>query len=158
MGRIPKHLTMRDLTVFSKIEMEGKTLDQTAEEMNISRDTVKRTKKRGSYRDLVLDALEEKKFGVPEYVDKLIKLTKAKKTLNCGGHDMEVEDNTTQMKAIEKIGKVYGDDSPTNIDITSSLASSRDEDLIGEIEAALGNGLDKDTGEQVVSASADRTE
>ena len=152
-AKLPKELTLRDLTVFVKHETEGKTLDQTAAEMGVSRDTIKSTKKRGSYRDLVLSAMEEKKFGVEDYVTKLIKLTDAEKTINCGGHNMEVPDQTTRMKAVEKIGKIYGDDAPTNIDISGSLAGSRDEDLAEQLEAAIEESVGSGAGEQSAGTS-----
>ena len=158
MPQLPKSLTMRDISVFVEHEVNGKTLDETAETLGCSRDTVKRTKKRGSYRDLVIDALEEKKFTVGDYVEKLIDLTDSKKTLNCGGHNIEVPDNTTQMKAVEKIGKVYGDDAPTNIDISGSLASSRDEELTEQLETALSESVDTSAGEQSPSPDTDRPE
>jgi hypothetical protein len=148
--KLPEGLTFRDLQVFSKCEQQNKTLDEAAAEMGVSRDTIKRTKKRGSYRDLTLSAMEELGYTVDEYVKKLVGLTNAKKLLNCGGHDMEVEDNVVQLKAIEKIGKVYGDNAPTNIDITGSLAGSSDENILEEIESALENPVGGDSGEQGV--------
>ena len=152
-AKLPDGLTYKDLKVFTKVEVEGKTLDQAAEELGCSRDTLKRTKKRGSYRDLTLQAMDEQGYGVDEYVAKLVELTKAQKLLNCGGHDVTVEDNVTQLKAIEKIGKVYGDNAPTNIDISGSLASTRDADLYDEIEEALGNPLGTSPGESGASPS-----
>jgi hypothetical protein len=125
----PAGLTLRDLQVFTEHEVNEKTLDETAEALNVSRDTVKRTKKRGAYRDLVLSALEEKGFTVNEYVKKLIELTEAEKVINCGGHNMPVDDNTTRMKAIEKIGKVFGDDATPGLDVKHSLQSLSDEEL-----------------------------
>ena len=59
----------------------------------------------------------------------------------------------TQLKAIEKIGKVYGDNAPTNIDISGSLASTRDADLYDEIEEALENPLGTSPGESGASQS-----
>ena len=141
-------LTYRDLQIFTKHETEGKTLDKTAEEMGVSRDTVKRTKKKAAYRDLVLDAMEKQGFQVENYVEKLVGLTSAEKEINIGGDLHYVPDNTTQMKAIEKIGKVYGDAAPVDIDLSSSLARSSDEELFEEFEDALGRlPVESDTSE-----------
>ena len=135
--KLPDNLTLRDLQVFSKIEQEGKTLDQAAEELGVSRDTVKRTKKRGCYRDLILDAIAERQFTVDEYAKKLIALTEAEKVLNCGGHDQVVSDNPVRMKAIEKLGRIYGDDADKTVNLGLSAQSTSDEELLEEIDSAL---------------------
>ena len=43
-------LTVRDEMVFRHHEVEGKTIDQTANIIGVSRDTVKHTKKKPAYR------------------------------------------------------------------------------------------------------------
>ena len=143
-----KVLTYRDLQIFKKHETEGKTLDKTADEMGISRDTVKRTKKKAAYRDMVLAAMEAEGYGVEQYVQKLVKLTDAKKEISIGGDSIKVDDNTTQMKAIDKIGKVFGDNAPTEVDLTSSLASASDAELFAELEEEFERrGLEAESGE-----------
>ena len=149
-GKLPSNvLTYRDLQVFNKIENEGKTLDKTAEELGVSRDTIKRTKKKDCYRNLVLDALEKKGFTVETYVTKLVGLTDAEKEINIGGDIHFVPDQTTRMKAIDKVGKVYGDNCPTENIITSNFASSSDEELFEELEGRCKDaGVDEGTGER----------
>ena len=128
--KLPEGLTYRDLQVFAKVEQEGKTLDQAAEELGVSRDTIKRTKKRGSYRDLTLAAMEELGYTVEDYTKKLIGLTDAKKMLNFGGHNEIVDDNVTQLKAIEKIGKVYGDNADVGVNVRHDMGMASDEELM----------------------------
>lgn len=141
-------LTYRDLQIFHLHEEKGKTLDETAEELGISRDTVKRTKRKIAYRDLVLTAMEEQGFGVDDYVKKLIGLTDAQKEINVGGDIRMVDDNVTQMKAVEKIGKIYGDSAPENLEISGNLTKASDGELFEELaEASERFGVALESGE-----------
>jgi len=141
-------LTYRDLQIFNLHEQKGKTLDETAEELGISRDTVKRTKRKLAYRDLVLTAMEEQGFQVEDYVKKLILLTQAEKEINVGGDIRMVNDNTTQMKAVEKIGKIYGDNAPLDLEISGNLTKASDGELFEELaEASERFGVDVESGE-----------
>ncbi|MCE5185037.1 MAG: hypothetical protein LLF76_02805 [Planctomycetaceae bacterium] len=152
--------TLRDLQIFKAHTLEGKTLDKTAKELGISRDTIKRTKRKPVYRDMVLAALEAKGFTVDDYVAKLIDLAHAKKSINIGGLAEEVDDNVTQMKAIEKIGNVYGDNAPREINIAGDLASASDAELLAEITELSGQpGVVSQPGEQgSVEGSGDEGE
>ena len=141
-------LTYRDLQIFNLHEQKGKTLDETAEELGISRDTVKRTKRKLAYRDLVLTAMEEQGFQVEDNVKRLILLTQAEKEINVGGDIRMVNDNTTQMKAVEKIGKIYGDNAPLDLEISGNLTKASDGELFEELaEASERFGVDVESGE-----------
>jgi len=133
----PNVLTARDLQVFEHHLLGNKTIAETAKAIGVSTDTVKRTKKKPAYRQMVLDAMEEAGFGVEQYVSKLIKLTDAKKTLNVGGHEIEVDDNPVQLGAIRKVGDIYGDDAPKELGLTHSTAGSSDDELIAELAESL---------------------
>ena len=137
-AKLDKHiLTMRDAEIFHKHEVEKKSMDQVAKETGVSRDTIKRTKKKLAYRELVLSGLEYHKFGVLEYTKKLVDLTNAKKVINCGqGVTETCEDNVVQLNAIKKIGDIFGDNAPKEIDIASGLAGSSDAELYEELEIA----------------------
>ena len=93
-------------------------------------------------------------YGVEQYVQKLVSLTDAKKEISIGGDSIKVDDNTTQMKAIDKIGKVFGDNAPTEVDLTSSLASASDAELFEELETEfIRRGLDEEPRQHAESES-----
>lgn len=138
-AKLPKTVTIRDMGVLVHHEMNGCTLEETAKKLGVSRDTVKRTKRRAAYRDLVLAALEEKGFDVPKYVDKLIGLTDAERDINIGGQVHLVPDNVARMAAIKKIGDIYGDSAPKELSHTHSLTASSDDELGELLEEAERN-------------------
>lgn len=128
-------LNLRDVAIFKAHTLEGLSLNETAQKVGCSRDTVKRTKKKEAYHRLAQEALERQQYGIDELVGDLIAKTKAKKELYIGSGVIEVDDNITQLKAIERIGDIYGVNAPTNLNV-AAIAGSSDEELAGEIEEA----------------------
>jgi len=128
-------LTLRDLEIFQAHTIERKTLDETAQQVEVSRDTVKRTKRKKSYRDLVVAALEVKGFTVEDYASGLINLTTAQKEINVDGVLETVDDNPTRLGALKKIGDVYGDNAPKQLDLLPT--GSTDEEINLELEQAM---------------------
>ena len=135
-AKLPDSLTYRDLQVFQKHQVENKTLEQTAQELGISRDTVKRTKLRSSYNELGQQALEYQALTIDKYIEKLIKKLDATKGVNYGGRKIEEDDNVAQMAALKEIGNIYGVHAPEQHNIQHTLAGTSDEDLDREFEAA----------------------
>jgi hypothetical protein len=81
-------------------------------------------------------ALEEKGYTVDRLVSDLIAKTKAQKDINIGGSCIQVDDNVAQLKAIERIGDIYGVNAPKDISITG-IAGSSDAEIFEELEEAL---------------------
>jgi predicted DNA-binding protein (UPF0251 family) len=134
--RDPNTLTLRDLEILQKHTIEGKTQRVTAMEMGISKDVIKRTKRKPAYNQLAQAALEEKGYTVDRLVSDLIAKTKAQKDINIGGSCIQVDDNVAQLKAIERIGDIYGVNAPKDISITG-IAGSSDAEIFEELEEAL---------------------
>jgi hypothetical protein len=133
----PNTLKLRDLEVFQAHEIQNKTLAQTAQEVGVSVDTVKRIKKKPAYRDLSLDALERYNHGIDIHVKALIEKTKAQKCIVMGTTHWYEDDNPTQMKALDAITDIYGIRAPRHIELSGNLTSASDEELFGEIEDAV---------------------
>jgi len=133
----PNALTIDDVSVIKLHEVGKLSLDETAEAMNVSRETVKRIKKKPAYRDFVLAALEAEEYNATKYARQLIALTEAKKETTCQGKPIDkVVDNAARMKAIEKIGDILGVDAPKEYDLQHSLATKSDEELAEELGRA----------------------
>jgi len=144
----PESVTTKDLAVLKLHEVEGKTLQETADVMGVSRTTVKQIKKRPAYREMVLLALEQESKTPADYAKKLMALVEAKKTINVGGHPIETEDNVTQFNATKQWGNILGVDAPKELDVQHSLAGASDEELgkaLTEAESRLG--VDEGRGE-----------
>jgi hypothetical protein len=134
-AKTPETMTLRDLAIFKAHTLEGKTLAEAAKAVGTSKDTVKRTKKKKAYRELVISALEANNWDVDEYAKKLIKLVNAERELSVAGEIIKVQDNVTQIAAIKKLGQIYGDDAPKEVDLTHSLASASDAELLEDLQA-----------------------
>jgi hypothetical protein len=129
-------LTLRDAKVFYHHNMQDKTMKETAKILNVSIDTVKRTKKKEAYYKLAAAQLEQQTCDIPTYVAKLIAKTEAKKANNYGGNRVEEDDNVAQMTALKEIGAIYGVYAPKEVHAEFSLAQASDAELFGEIEEA----------------------
>jgi transcriptional regulator with XRE-family HTH domain len=151
-------LTLRDLEI-AKRELEGVPQEQIAEEVGVCRKTVHNTKAKPAYRDLMLSALENNKFGVNDLAKKLVELVDARKSLNVDGQIHIVEDNVTMLGAARKLCDILGVDAPKELDIKASTANMTNEELARglsdelntrqeQIKGALANGLtDTETGQ-----------
>ena len=132
----PNTLTLQELEILQKHTIEGKSGYQTAHELGISRDTVKRAKRKPAYHEMAQAALEQKGYTVERLVGDLIDKTTAKKCENMGGSLLEVEDNVSQIKALTIISKIYGVEAPQQINL-NSLAGASDDELIEELNEQL---------------------
>ena len=132
----PDILTLDDVSVIKLHEVEKKSLNETAEIMNVSRETVKRIKKKPAYRDFVLDAIEKRGYSADTFAEQIIALTEANKQINVEGELEEVDDNPTRMKAVEKMGDILGVDAPKEYDVRHGLASATDEEIAADLEKA----------------------
>jgi len=136
-------MTMRDLEIFKANQIDGKTLDKTAEIVGVSRKTVSRTKSKVSYHELAQAALEQKGLTVDVYAGKLIEKLDARKGVNYDGERIEEDDNVAQMTALKEVAQIYGVHAPREIDLKHSLASASDEELdqnLADAAARLGVG------------------
>lgn len=133
-----ENLTIRDLEVMKYHEVDGMTLDETAEKVGVSRSTVKTIKKRPAYRDLVITAIEGKEYTADEFAEKLIQLLEAKKGSTHLIDDEQVrdEDNVTQFNALKKWGDILGVDAPKEYDVKHELATASDAELDKALEEA----------------------
>jgi hypothetical protein len=132
-----KDIELRDIKVFFKREVEGKTVAKVAEEIGVSTDTIKRIRKKPAYRDLTLDALQEQGYSVNNLIKDLIRQTNATKHIIQNGRVVETDDNIAQIAAIKKLSEIFGVDAPKEQNIHHSFASSSDGELAGELEAAF---------------------
>ena len=132
----PEALTLQQLEILQRHTVEGKSQEQVARELGISRDTVKRVKRKPAYHELAQAALETKGYTVDTLVEDLIAKTTATKSENIGGSVIEIEDNVSQMKALDQIAKIYGVHSPQSINLNTTNAASELE-LLEELDEQL---------------------
>lgn len=130
-------LTLRDLEVLT-LDIEGKTGEEIAEKVGVSRKTVVNTKAKPAYRDLMIGALEVHKFGVNDIAKKLVSMTDAQKAINVDGTLEIVEDNTTQLGAVRKLCDIFGVDAPKELDIKATTAAMTNEELLSHLSQEIG--------------------
>jgi len=135
----PNTLTLQQLEILQKHTIEGKTQEQVAKELGISRDSVKRAKRKPAYHELAQAALEKKGYTVEALVVDLIAKTTAQKSENIGGSIIEIEDNVSQMKALDQIAKIYGVHAPQNVNLTTTMTAS-DKELLDELNELTAGG------------------
>jgi hypothetical protein len=129
-----KALLIRDAEIFNYHEIEGRTLEETAELVGVSRSTVVKARQKETYNQLAINALQQRKMPVDQYAEKLVEATEAKKALNIRGVRHEEPDNLTRMTALKEIGAIYGVYRPKQINLQHGLAGAPDEVLDAEIE------------------------
>jgi predicted DNA-binding protein (UPF0251 family) len=135
----PSDCTIQDAEAVQYHAVEGKSLAETGKLMGVSRDTVKRIKKREAYHDLAVQALEKAGGDVKKTMEKLVAKTEAKYTIKTGtdkdGNNTyeEVDAHTPQLRAIERICDIYGVDAPKHLDVAGLIASASVEELLAEI-------------------------
>jgi hypothetical protein len=144
----PNKLEVRDMRVFKYHVLEGNTLKETAEILNTSIDTIKRIKKKPAFRDMAIEEMNDLGYSIRKHMDKLIKKTDAQKPFYFNQELIYVDDNPSQMKALDTITDVYGLRAPKQMELSGSTSSS-DAELFAEIEEAAENtGLVQESGEQ----------
>jgi hypothetical protein len=116
----------------------GKTYKETMKDLNVTATTISRTKKKKDYNALAQARLEQNNHTINEYVDDLIRKTKAQKGVTVKGEGRIMEDdNVTQMNAITEIGEIFGAKAPKQVDLKHSLAAMSDEELQNEIDKSV---------------------
>ena len=130
--KITQTPTLRDAEVVLHHGLENRTLEETGKIMNLSKSTIKRTKRRAAYNELAIQAGEDLDHDIKELMKKLWDKTEAKYKLK-GAEAEEVDAHSIQMRALERLGDVYGIDAPKEVDIAGLIASSSIEELLAEI-------------------------
>jgi len=132
-------LTKRDLLIYKKNIVEGKTLRKTAQELGVCTETVKRTKKKQAFREYALSALEQLGYSVDTHIKRLVELTMADRYAAYRGERTAEPDNPVRMQAAKEIGQIMGLHAPKESNVQHNIAMSSDEDLFAEIDEAAGN-------------------
>jgi hypothetical protein len=129
-------LTKRDLLVYKKNIVEGKTLKKTAQELGICTETVKRTKKKLAFREYALAALEQLGYSVDTHMRRLVELTMADRYAAYRGERTAEPDNPVRIQAAKEIGQIMGLHAPKETNVQHNIAMSSDEELFAEIDEA----------------------
>ena len=134
----PNRLNLTDLHIMHSQEIKNDTYDVTCEKLNISRDRIKRTKKKQAYRDVAIAAAEEMGFTAKKYIEKLISLMEAKKKIRLkGGKTFEAPDNIVQFNATSEFGDILGVKAPKEFDLKHSMAAMGDDELNEAIKESV---------------------
>ncbi len=128
-------LTKRDLLVYKKNIVEGKTLSKTAQELGICSETVKRTKQKQAFREYALAALQELGYTVDTHIERLVALTMADRYAAYRGERTSEPDNPVRMQAMKEIGQMMGLHAPKETNVQHNIAMSSDEELFEELDA-----------------------
>lgn len=132
-----KAANLRDLEIMKSQEVDHDTWEETAEKVGVSLMTITRTKRKQSYRDIVIAALENEEETPETFAKSLKGLMHAKKSINTKEDGVvEVEDNVIQFNAVKKFGDILGVDAPKEFDLKHSLAHASDEEIQDEINAS----------------------
>ena len=127
-------LTKRDLLIYKKNIVEGKTLTKTAQELGICTETVKRTKKKLAFREYALSALEQLGYTVDTHIRRLVELTLADRYAAYRGERTAEPDNPVRMQAAKEIGQIMGLHAPKETNVQHNIAMSSDEELFAELD------------------------
>jgi hypothetical protein len=129
-------LTKRDLLVYKKNIVEGKTLKKTAQELGVCTETVKRTKKKQAFREYALMALQELGYTVDTHIKRLVQLTQADRYAAYRGERTAEPDNPVRLQAAKELGQIMGLHAPKESNVQHNIAMSSDEELFAEIDEA----------------------
>ena len=147
-------MTLKELEIWYSQEVEiskcpsirgrrGKTWDETKKELHVTELSIAKTKKKTAYNILSQDMLEEKNFGIEQYIENLIKLTKAKKGVLVKGAIgkastiSEQPENTVRFNAVSEIGDIFGAKAPKQIDLKHSMAAMSDKEIQDEVDNSI---------------------
>lgn len=134
---------INQVKLFHKHIVEGKTVTQCAEEMNLSRRQLHTYKNADDFRQMAIEHLENSTLkGLTGTVGKLVKALDATRPLvtqDLDGttHITHVPDTKTRLEALKEVIKIYGLHAPERRDTQVTVTFSSDEDLykqIGEAE------------------------
>ena len=131
-----KNPTLRDATIFKYHAVDGLTIKETADKINMNPSTVVRTKRKEAYWKLAAGQLELQEYPVSEYIKNLIDKTEAKKSKNYQGELVKEDDNNVQMKALIEIGAIYGVHAPEEKHVSFSAEAS-DGEFADELRDAV---------------------
>ena len=153
-------MTLREIEIWHSQEVEvsnnpstkgrrGKTWNETMTELNVSNKAITHTKKKSEYNAQTQAMLEQKQLGIEQYVDGLIKLTKAEKGVTLlidsptEGSVAKIKkrlqepDNVTRMNAISEVGDIFGAKAPKQVDLKHSMAAMSDEEIQEGIDKSI---------------------
>lgn len=145
-------MTLKEMEIWHSQEVEisrhpttfgrtGKTLKETAKELHVDTHRITRTKKKSDYNAATKAMFEQRCGGaVQRYVDNILKLTEATKSVNVrvqaseGSAAMVIKrveepENTVRFNATCKIGDALGVDAPKQVDLTHTLGAMSDQEL-----------------------------
>jgi hypothetical protein len=129
-----KSLNSRDLEIVHSQLIEGDSNVVTAEKVGCSERTVRRTKQKQAYRDLVIAQLAEIEYDAATYAKNMVAHTKAEKKIRFNGEDEKVPDTKHRLIADMKLGDVFGVEAPKEFDLKHSMAAMSDDELLQEID------------------------
>jgi hypothetical protein len=133
----PHRYTMRDANVVQVHEVEGHTLQETADILNMSVSTVQRTKRRPAYNELAIQAMKDKKRFLNIWTDLMWDGANAEKIIkNEDGDREKVPDHKTRFPYINRALDIYGVDAPKEVDLSGLIAGSSVEELVAAIARA----------------------
>ena len=133
----PNKLNERDMSVFEKLVITGKSIRTTAKDLGISTRTVMNVKQKPAFRQLAIEAIEEiHNFGIEDLTDGMIANTKAEKAISVGGNIVKIPDYKARILAYRELAKIYGVYAPTEQKIEHSFTGTSDAELLEEIESA----------------------
>ncbi len=138
-----------EIKFFHKHVIEGKTGNQCAAELGVNKNTASNYKHSDTYRQMALAHLDKKLNGVESVIDNLVTSLDAMRPHNVQKTKKDKEgnietitevvwvaDQSTRMKAILEINRIYGIHAPQKKDITVAVSLSSDEQLFAEIDEA----------------------
>lgn len=133
----PTTLTLRDAEIFKYHMLDKKTLDETADLVGVSRDVVKRTKKKQAFCELIDMAMQDEGYAAKEYAENLISMLQATKGVNYAGRRQEEPDNLVRMQALRTWGDVTGAYAPKQLNLQHQMGAISDDELEDELKSSL---------------------
>lgn len=133
---------LNEIKFFHSHIVNGKPESRCAEEMGLSRRTMRNYKKSTDYRQMAIEYLENSKLkGLKGTISRLVKALDAEKIgKRCepGGSISwgSIPDERTRETARKEIEEIYGLRAPEQKDTTIRISISSDEDLFGQIDEA----------------------
>lgn len=130
-------------------------------ELDVSRNTIARTKKKQAYREIVITELEQRKVTAATFAKNLKKLLTAKKTLlTKDGEEVKVVDNVTRFNALKKHGDILGVDAPKEFDLKHSMSAMGDDELqeaidnsVEELDGRIKNQITGTAGTRIITTN-----
>jgi hypothetical protein len=103
----------------------------------VTESTIARTKKKTEYNAQSQAMLEQKNFGIEQYIDNLIALTGHKKGVHTKKGIEFIPEGTVRFNAVSEIGEIFGTKAPKQVDLKHSMAAMGDDELVEEINKSV---------------------